>query len=116
MKNPLPKYAACFTEPSDALADTIARHLRQLGPHQLGREGGQLLIQAEKALRVLSPPPANTADYKKLYLACSQRYVRDIEEAQGMLRELNDEVNAMSVRVRDGSLRHRIEAYLKEKG
>jgi len=82
MKNPLPKYAACFTEPSDAkmLADTIARHLRQLGPHQLGREGGQLLIQAEKALRVLSPPPANTADYKKLYLACSQRYVRDIEE------------------------------------
>ena len=40
-------------QPTDAklLADTIARYLRQLGPHQLGREGATLLFKAEIALR-----------------------------------------------------------------
>lgn len=36
---------------ADRLADTIARYLRQLGPHQLGREGATLLFKAEIALR-----------------------------------------------------------------
>ena len=38
------------------LADTIARYLRQLGPHQLGREGAVLLFKAEIALRTRDNP------------------------------------------------------------
>jgi hypothetical protein len=41
----------------------------------------------EDELRALSPAPANVADYKKLYHACSVSYVRDVEEVQGLLRE-----------------------------
>tara|TARA_R110000868_G_scaffold288211_2_gene548528 strand:+ start:1010 stop:1291 length:282 start_codon:yes stop_codon:yes gene_type:complete len=38
------------------LADTIARYLRKLGPHQRTREGAVLLFWAERALRAGDNP------------------------------------------------------------